>query len=183
MDEKDSDFLLQYGLLYEKHAPDLIFYARKFVSEFVAEDIVHDVFLTIWSKKSFFIIDETISNYLFRAVQNSCLNRLKRQAIEQDFIARSIVELKIEELNTSSIEDSIHKEEQLHEIYNVIKQLPEKCKNVFQLSFFEDKKNSEIASLLNISVRTVEAHLYKALLFLRKELLSICIGIITLWGQ
>jgi len=175
--KKDDEILQQYGLLYEKHAPGLIFYARKFVAEFVAEDIVHDVFLKIWNDKSFYIIEDTILNYLFRAVRNSCLNYLKHQTINHDFITIHTAELSIEELNASSVEDLIIAEEQLAAIHAAIKSLPEKCETVFRLSFFEDKKNSEIAETLNISIRTVESHLYKALTILRKALISISIGL------
>jgi len=167
----NDDVLQQFGLLYEKHAPGLIFYARKFVSEFVAEDIVHDVFLNIWKEKSFFIIEETILNYLFRSVRNACLNYLKHQTINQDFITAQTAELSIIELNASSIEDLIIEKEQMEAIYAAIKLLPEKCGTVFRLSFFENKKNGEIAGILNISTRTVEAHLYKALTLLRNKLI------------
>ena len=56
------------------------------------------------------------------------------------------------------------------EIFSVIESLPEKCKEVFKLSYLNDMKNKEIAELLNISLRTVEAHMYKALKFLRANL-------------
>ena len=51
-----------------------------------------------------------------------------------------------------------------------INELPDKCKEVFKLSYLHDMKNKEIADVLGVSLRTVEAHMYKALKFLRNRL-------------
>lgn len=170
MDEKNQQALKEFSYLYEKFAPGLLFYARKFVSYPVAEDIVHDVFLNIWRRDSFLFVDESIASYLFQSVQNACLNHLKRQTIHQEYIPKAIRELKIEELTTTSPEVNLINKEHLNTIYQAIDQLPEKCREVFLLSYMEGKKNAEIADLLQISIRTVENHLYKGLQILRKTL-------------
>ena len=56
------------------------------------------------------------------------------------------------------------------EIHDAINELPDKCKEVFKLSYLHDMKNKEIADVLGVSLRTVEAHMYKALKFLRNRL-------------
>ena len=56
------------------------------------------------------------------------------------------------------------------EIHDAINELPDKCKEVFKLSYLHDMKNKEIADILGISLRTVEAHMYKALKYLRGRL-------------
>lgn len=174
MTKEAEHIFLQFNLLYEKYVPGLLFYARKFVSYPIAEDIVHDLFLKIWKEKAFFIVDETISAYLYRAVQNACLNHLKHQSVRQEYVDKAIMELKIEELTTTSPDNQLIDREQIENLYRTIDQLPDKCKEVFHLSYFEEKKNSEIADSLGISVRTVESHLYKALQVLRKSF-SYCI--------
>ena len=55
------------------------------------------------------------------------------------------------------------------EIHDAINELPDKCKEVFKLSYLHDMKNKEIADVLGVSLRTVEAHMYKALKFLAKS--------------
>lgn len=162
-----------YGRLYEKYAPGLLFYARKFVSPQVAEDIVHDVFLNMWKKSSVLLINESVVSYMFQSVQNGCINQLKRENIRDEYIDRAIFDLKTEELTMTSTEKKIIDQEQIDAIYQAIELLPEKNKEVFQLSYFKGKKNSEISEQLNISIRTVENHLYKALQELRKRLLFI----------
>jgi len=56
------------------------------------------------------------------------------------------------------------------EIHDAINELPDKCKEVFKLSYLHDMKNKEIADILGVSLRTVEAHMYKALKYLRGRL-------------
>jgi RNA polymerase sigma-70 factor (ECF subfamily) len=170
--EKDKeDSLNQLSLLYEKHAPGMLFYARKFVDFQTAEDIVHDVFLKLWNHDQFLIIDQTIGSYLFRSVRNACFDYLKHQIVRDDYLSIAAQELKIEELAYS--DDLLNKlidKEQKDSLYHAIEQLPEKCKEIFKLTYMEEKKNEEVARMLNISVRTVESHIYKALKKLRSVL-------------
>ena len=56
------------------------------------------------------------------------------------------------------------------EIHDAINELPDKCKEVFKLSYLHDMKNKEIADTMGVSLRTVEAHMYKALKLLRDKL-------------
>lgn len=169
MSETVQNNLKGFSYLYETLAPNLLFYARKFVSYPVAEDIVHDVFLNIWKKGAFLITDKSVSAYLFQAVRNACLNHLKHETIHQEYIPQAIKELKIEELTTTSPEMNLIDQEELDKIYDAIAQLPEKCREVFHLSYVEGKKNAEIADSLQISIRTVENHLYRGLQILRKN--------------
>lgn len=149
----------------------MIFYARKFVDRHTAEDIVHDIFVKIWNYDSFMIIDQSMGNYLFRSVQNACWDYLKRQTVRDDYISKTIAWLKEEELTyKNNPVDQIIDKEQIETVYKAIDQLPEKCREIFLLSYMEEKKNAEIADMLNISVRTVETQIYKALKSLRNTL-------------
>lgn len=163
----------QYGHLYEKYAPYLLFYARKFVPRQTAEDIVHDIFLNMWKNNNKPLINEYVVSYMFQSVQNGCINYLKHETIQNEYINKAILELKLEELTLNPVEKRIIDQEQLNAIYRSIDQLPDKNKEVFQLSYIQGKSNTEISELLNISIRTVENHLYKALQELRKRLLFI----------
>ena len=70
----------------------------------------------------------------------------------------------------SEVIKRIEDQELRKEIQNAINELPDKCKEVFKLSYLHDMKNKEIADILGISLRTVEAHMYKALKLLRGRL-------------
>ena len=158
--------------LYKKHAPGLIFYARKFVDLQTAEDVVHDVFLKIWDSETVMLVDENIGNYLCSAVRNRCLDLLKRQVVHDDYMSRAVIDLKMEEIVAcDNILDEMIDREKMEAVYKAIDRLPDKCREVFILAYLEEKKNAEIAEQLHISVRTVEAHIFKALKMLRVALL------------
>jgi RNA polymerase sigma-70 factor (ECF subfamily) len=174
-----EDSLNRFSRLYKKHAPGMLFYARKFVDFQTAEDIVHDVFLKLWNHNSFLIIDQTIGSYLLRSVRNACFDYLKRQIIRDDYRSSVVLELKIEELSYSdNLINNLINEEQITSLYQAIEQLPEKCKEIFKLAYIEERKNAEVAQMLHISVRTVESQIYKALKKLRSVLTSVIFWII-----
>ena len=72
----------KFKLLYLENAPRLIFYASKYVDSDTAEDLVHDIFIKIWQKKEIYSVEEGLKTYLFRSVQNACLDYLKHKSIE-----------------------------------------------------------------------------------------------------
>ena len=157
--------------LYEQYAPGLIFYARKFVDQQTAEDAVHSVFLKIWNSKTVMYTDQRMENYLFRAVKNECLDILKHQAVSNDYVTNTVRDLKVEELTSDEDpEKNLINNERIAAIYQEIDRLPERCREIFVMAYIEEKKNAEIAELLQISVRTVEAQIYKALKILRAAL-------------
>jgi RNA polymerase sigma-70 factor (ECF subfamily) len=176
-DEHASDhFLNQLEQLYKKHAAGMVFFARKFVDFETAEDIVHDVFLKLCTHDSLLIVEQTIESYLFNAVKNACLNYLKHKTVEDDYMSESYYGLKTDEL--AYYDDtlgSLIEQEQIESLYKAIDQLPEKCREVFKLTYLEEKENAEAARMLNISVRTVESQIYKALKILRKILTGVVI--------
>ena len=137
------------------------------------EDLVQDVFLKVWQKRTFLFLKEGIKTYLYRSVQHACLDYLKHQEVKGDYINAVTTKLKIEEIYYNDDPQSLFAEdERLELIYKEMDKLPDKCREIFTMSYLEERKTSEIAVLLNISTRTVEAQLYKALKILRGILLS-----------
>ena len=104
------------------------------------------------------------------------VNAIAAEDLVQDVffkIWQKTTQLKIEEIYYNDDPQSLFAEdERLELIYKEMDKLPEKCREVFTMSYLEERKTSEIAVLLNISPRTVEAQLYKALKILRGILLS-----------
>ena len=150
----------------------LIFYAGKYVNAVTAEDLVQDVFLKVWQKRTFLFLKEGIKTYLYRSVQHACLDYLKHQEVKGDYINAVTTKLKIEEIYYNDDPQSLFAEdERLELIYKEMDKLPDKCREIFTMSYLEERKTSEIAVLLNISTRTVEVQLYKALKILRGILL------------
>lgn len=170
----EETFETTYKTLFRKHYTGLLFYAARLVGEDEAEDIVQDVFVEFWKRKDSIDVGEQIQAFLYRSVYTKALNILKHRAIvenhnaEEDEYYRK--RLEYYQPDNSDVIRRIETRELRHEIYTAINELPDKCKEVFKLSYLHDMKNKEIADAMNISLRTVEAHMYKALKFLRGRL-------------
>lgn len=160
--------------LYKQHAPELILFARKFVDIFTAEDIVHDVFLKILNENIDIFSNRSTKMYLLRMVQNACHDSLRHKAVKDNYLSNEFTKLKTEELKWySSSDNTLPSDEKLKSIYKAIENLPPKCKEIFTKAYLEQKKHADIALELEISIRTVEAQVYKALKLLRDRLLSV----------
>lgn len=169
-----TKILDRFRELYMSYGPTLIFHAGKYVDPTTAEDLVQDVFLKIWQKKAFIFLQEKgLKTYLYRSVQHACLDYLKHQEVKGDYIQTVTTKLKIEEIYYNDDPHALFSEdERLARIYREMEKLPDKCREIFSMAYLEERKTAEIAELLNISPRTVEAQLYKALKTLRSVLLT-----------
>lgn len=162
-----------FEALYRQYASELIFFARKFVDFPTAEDIVHDAFLKIWDKQNFINIvsHPGTKNYLFRSVQNGCYDYLKHRAVERSYLPEMTRKIKIEELEWyHSYEQTFSPDEIMNTIEDVIEKLPPRCREIFTKAYLNGKTHKEIASQLNLSVRTIETQIYKALKLIRDKI-------------
>lgn len=172
--EERNIFNTQYKAFYLQYSGELIFFARKFVDYYTAEDIVHDIFLKIWDSKSTIIVEKDIKNYLLSMVQNACLDHIKHQFVADTFNQKTIRQFQLDELKYyETSEDYLWDKEKMETLYATIEKLPPKRRDVFKKVFFEEMTHAEIAKEMNLSVRTVETHIYKALKFLRENLTNI----------
>lgn len=152
-----------FELIFKQYYVRLRFFANKFVNDLeVSEEMVSDTFAQLWEQRDGLDVRTSAHSYLYRMVQNRCLNYLKHKRIENEYVnylAKNNMLSEIPELSRNPLIDK-----DLHEqVYKVIESLPEKCREVFKLSRFEQLKNKEIADQLNISTKTVERHMTIAL--------------------
>lgn len=154
--------------LFRRYFPHLLHYASMLLKdEDLAQDAVQSVFIHIWEKRKELEIQKTIKSYLFRSVYNASINLLKQQKLnEKSRKALALIHPGIEQSFLLNIE--AHELET--RIASALESLPEKCRQVFDLSRNEGLKNREIAEKLGISIKTVEAHIGKALGILKKRL-------------
>lgn len=154
--------------LFRDQYPVLCGYARKYLDDVdQAEEVVQEMFFNFWQKKEKLDINISIEAYLFRSVRNSCLNYLKHLKIREEHRLATNHELRKKE---QEIHDSVVALELQERIENVIDQLPPERKKIFKMSRYEELKYKEIAEKLNLSVKTVEAQMGKALKYLRLHL-------------
>ncbi len=158
---------ISFEQLFKTNYSKLIFFANKFVNDMEeAEELVSDVFAALWENKDKYTFSPSFHGFLFKMVQNRCLNYLKHKKVENEYISYLYKHKLIHESSFFEEEKVIAKEFEKH-IAEAIENLPERCKAVFKLSRFKHKKNKEIATILNISNKTVERQITIALEKLR----------------
>lgn len=170
----ENDLKKTYVSLFEKHYSNLMFYASRFVDEDEAEDIIQDVFFELWNRRENVEFGENIKSFLYRSVYTKALNVIKHKTIVENYNAEEIqlqnIRMEFYQPDNVEVIQRIENIELRREIYSAINSLPDKCREIFKLSYIYNHTNKEIADALGISIRTVEAHMYKALKFLREKL-------------
>jgi len=154
--------------LFREHFTGLCYFARKYTGDLdTAREIVHTVFIKVWENRSEFDWNKPVKSYLFTSVYNRSMNYIRDNKKFLNHEDASLLNLVVDE---SAYSDHMETAELEEKIRKSLLKLPEKCREVFELSRFEGKKYSEIALHLNISVKTVEAQMSKALQILKVEL-------------
>ncbi len=140
----------------------------------IAEDLVHDIFYKIWDTRKTLGIHTSIKSYLYRAVHNNCIQYLHHQKVVRQHNLNQ--QVRLEEaliMNRLYFETGLSKlfENEINELVDeAIGKLPEKTRDIYLLSRKQHKNNKEIAVKFQITEKTVEYHITRALGLLREEL-------------
>ena len=157
-----------FELIYNQYYNMLCNYAMRITYDRnSAEDVVQEVILELWNRKDKLSPDAAVIPYLKRSVYNRSLNLVRSKAMNFD----SDEGLIYESDNTPGADQELIGSELKTKISNIVASLPERCRIVFALSRYEEKSYKEIAEELNISVKTVENQISKALKILKKKLI------------
>lgn len=155
-------------MLFRTYYTSLCRYAYTFLRDKdEAEEVVQQTFLGVWDKRHGLTIQTSIKSYLYTMVRNSCLNFIKHERVKQ---VHEVYAKSQGEPLSNPPSDTLMAAELESKIYESMKALPEQCRIVFQLSRFEQLSYAEIADQLNISVKTVENQIGKALKIMRSQL-------------
>ena len=169
-----------FEMLFRTYYQPLCNYAYTFVQDRdEAEEIVQSTFLSVWEKRENLAIHTGVKPYLYAMVRNACLNVIKHEKIKQQHAS---MEMAVAERSSESVASTVMASELETRIFGAMSKLPEQCRLVFKLSRFEELKYGEIAEQLNISIKTVENQMGKALRIMREQLkdyLPIVIAVIT----
>jgi RNA polymerase sigma-70 factor, ECF subfamily len=168
LDTLKAGDITAFEMIFKTYYQPLCNYAYTFVQDKdEAEEIVQTTFLAVWEKKEVLEIRSTIRPYLYAMVRNACLNVIKHEKIKQQ---HATVELAMGESSVESVTRTVMANELERRIHQAMETLPEQCRLVFKLSRFEELKYQEIADQLEISIKTVENHMGKALKIMREQL-------------
>lgn len=132
-----------------------------------AEEVVQDVLLELWRRRAVLVVEDSLRAYLFRSTRNRALNHIRRRRVEQRGEPQV---LRIVQERTETADAAAGEAELAQAIDEAVRALPERCREVFQLSRAHGLRYTEIATVLGISVKTVEAQMGKALRLLRERL-------------
>lgn len=155
--------------VFKTHFKNLHAYACTIVrDDAVAEGIVQNVFLKLWDRSSSLNIQTSVAAYLYRSVYNESCNHLKHQKVKKSYAQYAQQNMSEATKETTSKKLAVAELEQ--KIKTALSELPEQCRTIFQLSRFEELKYQEIADKLDISIKTVEAQMGKALKLMRIKL-------------
>lgn len=164
-----------YRYLFATYYPRLQRYAMHFIldSERV-HDVLQDSFVRLWEKRE--VIDfVSVQALLFKIVRNNCLNYLRNEAIKAHVSIEDTENTDAWEqlYNIDLFEDPNHDllyQELYEQIDSLLQKLPERSREIFEISRFEGLKNREIAERLGISVKIVERHISRALKLLNQHI-------------
>lgn len=172
-----------FEILFMQHYEPLCNFVFGIIKDYDAsEDVIQELFVKLWEKRKVLPDDLSIKAYMYRAARNMALNHLKHFEIKKEFNL-------FKKASISDAEQCVGNPAETSELQEMISQavneLPTERKRIFLMSREDGLKYKEIAAELNISVKTVENQMGKALSTLRTELsdylpaiiIAICIGI------
>jgi len=174
-----SDFYIQkkiqggdigeFERLFVKYYEPLCHQANKILRDMdIAEDIVQEFFFNFWKNRETFSPKLSLNAYLYQSIRNNALHYLQHLAIRETYtqhVINNFNEIELEER-----QEIVEMQELNKAINATLQQMPERCSRIFRMNRFEGKKYREIAEILSISVKTVEADMGKALQIFRKSL-------------
>ena len=151
--------------LYHEHQPSLVNFASYLIgSKEDALEIVNDVFVSLWKNKSSYAKIKVVKSYLFSAVKNRCFNHLKKKKLEVTHMWPENAK------STFSADALLQAEEHTNRLNYLMNELPPKCRQVFIMSRIDELSYAEIAALLDLSIKTIENQMGKALKIIRKKM-------------
>jgi RNA polymerase sigma-70 factor (ECF subfamily) len=159
--------------VYRYFYPRLNYFAKQYLLDAEASrSIVQDVFTELWDKRITLHKDTNLSAWLFTVTKNKSLKAISQLKSRQKY--DNYIKSRQLEINYKSLSDFDTSNLMFDELQTVIESALEKlspaCRKIFEMSRFEEKKNREIAEKLNLSIKTVEAQITKALRSLKTDL-------------
>ena len=166
-----------YQFLVTSYHQKLCVYANSLTNDpHLAEDIVQNVFMSIWKNRNKLKEEFVIKSYLYKSVYNEFIDQYRKK--------KAVLTLEKKHIDALTYIVEEEDEKSLEKLISIVKKeidkLPPKCKQTFLLSKEEGLTNLEISEYLNISIKSVEAHITKAFSVLRKSIGNKVNGILFL---
>lgn len=155
-------------MLFKEYYQPLCRYANSYLEDPAdAEEVVQACFIKLWEKRESISIQSSVKSYLYQIIRNACLNEIKHQKVKKSY-GEMISQQGAPHSEAS--DQSTLKGELEEKIALALQSLPQQCRLIFTMSRFEELKYQEIADQLNLSIKTVENQMGKALKLMRAQL-------------
>ena len=156
-----------FAALYARYWSFLMDVAyRRFQSREKAEDLIQEIFMSLYLKRHQVVFTVSLQAYLSQALKYKILNEFRAEQTRN----RHKRNLFFSPICKNDFAEELEVKDTQNKLFKTIASLPEKCKKVFYLSRYENRSNKDISDCLSISVSTVEKHIGKALRIIRKDL-------------
>ncbi|MEA2766474.1 MAG: hypothetical protein QOK07_2878 [Gemmatimonadaceae bacterium] len=156
-----------FDAIFRAHYPRLVKMAEWVVGErAAAEEIAQEVMLELWRRRESLQVEQSFGAYLIRSTRNRALNHVRHQKI----VARELAASTLQPPESPGTDAELLGVELERVAREAVAALPERCREVFELSRVQGMRYVDIASLLEISVKTVEKRMGQALSELRERL-------------
>ena len=156
-----------FDVAFTVYYPRLVAFAKQYVTEDDALNLVQDAFITLLDKAPVFLNESQLQSYLYTNVKNNCLMFLRHEKVRKkysDYKIATETQFNINVEALARLDTSPLAFIEIEQIINeTLETLPPRCREIFILSRMEGKKNAEVASMFNISEKAVEAQITKAL--------------------
>jgi len=160
-----------YETLFRRYYEPLCLYSNKITGDMnSSEDIVQELFYTVWKDRTSLRIVWSVKSYLYGAVRNQSLQYLERMNVRKLYYQKMVADEIPESDPNDSPQRILEYKELEQRLEFVLEKLPKRRRDIFRMSRFEGKKYEEIAQEMSLSVKSIEAEISKALQELRKSL-------------
>ncbi len=159
----------EFERLFMQYYEPLCRHAGKILNDMdTAEDVVQEFFYNFWKDRESAGLKFSLNAYLYRSVRNNALHYLDHLAIRKNYAEKALCEFR--EMVPANLQTELDLNELDEVINTTLKHMPERCAQVFRMNRFEGRKYREIAGILSISEKTVEADMSRALQIFRRSL-------------
>ena len=159
-----------FEVLYNKYKKDLIRHLLFiFKSDELTQDIVQETFISVWESRSNINLDKSFKAYLLTIATNKAYDTFRKANTDKNLHKALSSFIRIE---SNHVEDYITRKDQTEQFQELLLQMPEQQRRVFQLAKIEGYSYEEIAQKIGISRHTVNTHIKRANAFLRAQVLN-----------
>jgi len=168
-----------YSIIFTTYYSDLVQFAGTFILDLdTCEELVQDAFVYFWENRQSLKVKTSLKSYLLKMIQNRCIDWLRHLKIQDQYNVYADHHLRLMENNT---ENYILYSELKANLEKALDSLPPEIALAFRLNRQEGLTQHKIAECQNVSVRTIEVRIGKALILLREQLKDYLPTILFLW--